>query len=470
MKLHLCVDMPIAGVRGPDGPAKYVRSDRVLALAAAWYKAWCCAIIAAAALVGPHTAFAKGYETLDDLFYKVASKAEGFAGAYYSEDGALTVVVKGKYKVPTATEQKAAFDALVSVFGKSVLEPVASMKRRQPGIGKVLFQPAEYRFLELHTWYQDVRPVLAKRGVAYTDIDERSNRLVIGIAGGKPTGEVVNYLSRIGVPFEAIQFEPSEKLYYYQYSGSIIGSEQRPALGGIELGPEAGGRCTLGINASFPVWWWSEPGFITAGHCGTWNDWWANTFSQPEGGEIIAAEHMNPDFAWVDNCPTARCRFSDSAAVIYDDDVDIAISASVIRTRGFDADVNIDTDNPTIRVTGESPWLLSGDNVHKIGVGSGGGGGWTLGVLGNTCADHAAPDDSDLTFLCQFEVESADGAAIACRGDSGAPVFFWHETLAPNAALAGLLFAGLDESCSSTYVVSPMSGIRQDLGQFEIPY
>ena len=36
--------------------------------------------------------------------------------------------------------------------------------------------------------------------------------------------------------------------------------------------------------------------------------------------------------------------------------------------------------------------------------------------------------------------------------------------------LAGILFAGLDEPCSSSYVVSPMSGVRQDLGEFEIPY
>jgi hypothetical protein len=431
---------------------------------------WCGVIMLIAALATAPPAAAGRVGTLDDLFDRVAAKAAGFAGAYYTEDGALTIAVKPKDKAMTPSEQAAALDALVSVFGKAVLEPVPAMKRSQPGIGKITFIRADYRFRDLHAWYQRARSVLGLRGVRYTDIDERSNRLVIGVTGGKPSADVVNHISKIGVPFAAIRFEASQTIYYYQYSGSIIGSAQRPALGGIELGPESGGRCTLGINASFPVWFWDEPGFITAGHCGTWNDWWANTFSQPAGGEIIAAEHMNPNFVWVDDCPTSRCRYSDSAAVIYDDDVDIAVPASVIRTRGFDADVNVDTDNPTIRVTGESPWLLSGDNVHKIGVGSGGGGGWTTGALGDTCVDHAAPDDPGLTFLCQFEVESTNGTPIACRGDSGAPVFFWHETLAPNAALAGILFAGLDEPCSSSYVVSPMSGVRQDLGEFEIPY
>lgn len=445
------------------------RSANDCARSAGWRKAWCraAAVLAGLAIVNP--AVAGRVETLDDLFYRVASDAKEFAGAYYADDGALTVVVRPEGRTMTSSEQKRALDTLLSVFGKRVLEPVPSMRHRQTGIGTVVFQRGEYRFLDLHAWYRDVRSVLEMRGVGFTDIGERSNRLVIGVAGGKPSAEVVNYLSKIGVPFDAILFEDSQELYYY-YSGSIIGSEQRPALGGIELGTQAGGRCSLGVNAWFPVWWWQSPGFITAGHCGSFGDWSADWFSQPEDGEIIAAEHLNPGFVGGDDCPTDGCRYSDAAAVIYDGDVEFADPASIIRTMDFDGDVNVDSSNQTIDITGESPWLLSGDNVHKIGVGIGGGGGWTIGAIGTTCADFPAPGDSTLTFLCQYEVRSDDGANIACVGDSGAPVFFWHETIMPTAALAGILFAGTEAQCSATYVFSPMSGVREDLGQFEIPH
>ncbi len=426
---------------------------------------WSCALIALATLAVSSPATSRGLETLDDLFYRVAAKADGFAGAYYAEDGSLNVAVRPKDKSLTESEQKRALEALVSVFGKDVLEPVPSMKRPQPGAGTVMFRRADYRFLDLHEWYQDVRGVLRERGVGYTDIDERSNRLVVGVAGGKPSAAVVNHLSKLNIPFNSILFEDSKQLYYY-YEGSISGSEQSPAIGGIEVGLEQGGRCTIGINAFFPKFWWQASGFITAGHCGTFGDNSADWFTQPEDGDIFAAEHNNPGFWWGSECPTAGCRYSDSAAVTYDDGVEFAHPAKVIRTRAPDGDLNVDEDNQTITVTGESPWLLSGDNVHKIGVGRG----WTIGAIGTTCLDVVTPDDESLTFLCQYVVNSVDGAPIACEGDSGAPVFFWHEDIMPNAAMAGILFAGTQAPCAPTYVFSPMSGIRQDLGEFDVPY
>lgn len=469
MKTFVEDAIPAQRANGPDADASELRSANACARSGGWRRVWCraAAVLAGLAIASP--AAAGRLATLDDLFYRVASDTNGFAGAWYADDGALTVAVRPAGRTVTSAEKKRALNALVSVFGKDVLEPVPAMKRSQPGIGKVAFQRADYRFLDLHAWYRDVRPVLELRGVGYTDINERTNRLVVGVAGGKPSADVVNYLSKIGAPFSAIVFEDSQELYYY-YSGSIIGSEQRPALGGIELGLQQGGRCTLGINAFFPVWWWEQPGFITAGHCGSFGDWSADWFSQPEDGEIIAAEHLNPGFVGGDDCPTDGCRHSDAAAVLYDGDVEFADPPGIIRTMDFEGDVNVDTSNQTIDVTGESPWHLSGDNVYKVGVGIGGGGGWTVGSIGTTCAEFLAPGSTTETFLCQYDVSSADGTPIACVGDSGAPVFFWHETIMPNAAMAGILFAGTATPCSSTYVFSPMFGVRDDLGQFEIPY
>ena len=70
-------------------------------------------------------------------------------------------------------------------------------------------------------------------------------------------------------------------------------------------------------------------------------------------------------------------------------------------------------------------------------------------------------------FLCQHVATSLDGTDIACSGDSGAPVFIWHETDVPDAAIAGILFAGFDSQCSSAYAFSPIGGIKADLGQFD---
>lgn len=205
------------------------------------------AVIAFAALATANPAAAGRYQTLDDLFNKVASEAEGFAGAWYTEDGALNIAVKLRGRSLTSTEQKRALGALVDVFGKGVLEPTLDMKRPQPGIGTVAFRQPDYSWRDLYDWYRDVRAVLKLRGVGSTDIDERKNRIVIVFPGGKPTADVINYLATIDAPFSAILFGTSDKLYYY-YSGSIIGSEQTPYLGGIELGLQQGGRCTLGLN------------------------------------------------------------------------------------------------------------------------------------------------------------------------------------------------------------------------------
>ena len=423
---------------------------------------WRCALLIAA-LGGASTAVAGRVETLDDRFFRVATQAPGFAGAYYADSGALTIAVKPGRKSLTSREASRSLSALTRVFGKGVLRPMPSSRRSQPRFGRVEYRLADYRFDDLYRWYARLRPVLKIRGVAYTDIDERRNRLVVGVSGGKPTAAIANYISASGIPFSSVLFEDSQELYYY-YSGSIIGSEQRPALSGIELGTQAGGRCTIGFNVWFPDWWWSSPGFVTAGHCGTPGDLSADSFEQPEGGDVIAAEHNNPGFWSGGDCPTDGCRYSDSALVRYDNDVEFAGSASIIRTLNFNASVNVDESNQTIDIAGESPWLLSGDEVHKVGVGRG----WTIGTIGDTCVDRAAPGDASRTFLCQYDANSLDTSPIACVGDSGAPVFFWHETIAPQAALAGILFAGTEAQCSSTYVFSPMLGIREDLGYFEI--
>ena len=406
--------------------------------------------------------------TLDDLFLRVAGSSSGFAGAYYADDGSLRVVVRPGGKTLTYWEKRRALSALVGVFGREVLEPVPAMKRSQPGIGRVSYQTARYSFADLHRWYQRLRPVLAQRGVTFTDIDERANRLVVGVPYGKPNSAISKFIASLNIPSAAIAYEDSQDLYYY-YSGSIIGNDQEPVLGGVELGIQAGGKCTLGFSAMFPNWWWTQAGFVTAGHCGSFGDWSNDTFTHPEDGQRIAAEFYNPGFIGGEDCNSNGCRYSDSALVAYDQGVEFAMPAKIIRTRDFNSDVNVDDANPTIPITGESPWLLSGDNVNKIGVGSGGGGGWTRAPITNTCVDWEAPHDQSLTFLCQYEAQSTDGTNIACQGDSGAPIFFFHETIWPFAAMAGTLLGGVTAPCSDTFIFSPMSGIREDLGEFTIP-
>ncbi len=73
-----------------------------------WQSALRGALIAFATVAIAAPAAAGRYETLDDLFYRVAAQAEGFAGAYYTKDGALTIVVKPEGKSITSSERKRA--------------------------------------------------------------------------------------------------------------------------------------------------------------------------------------------------------------------------------------------------------------------------------------------------------------------------------------------------------------------------
>jgi len=416
-------------------------------------------------------ASAKPLVTLDDAFRQVSQQAPMFAGAYYDEKGNLTLNVATSSKEPNSKERTVVLDAFVRVFGKEMLQPRPSSRRPNQRSYDVLFRSVRYSFVELSTWYErTVRPMLRAEGVRFSDIDERNNQLLLGVSDKKVMLEVWKWLEASGLPTDAIALDDGRELLY-QYSGSISGSVQNPAIAGIELGTEDGGRCTLGMNAEFPNWWWTSPGLITAGHCtGDW-DFFGNSLTQPAGGAVVAMEFIKPPFVQSDDCEFAGCRYSDTVAALYNDGVPFEDDPSIIRTRDPNGNLNIDDDAQTFEVISASGWLLSGDEVQKVGVGRG----WRDAAIGQTCVDFEAPDSTDgqRGFTCQFTAQSLTGTNVSCPGDSGGPVFFWHETLLPKALLAGFLWGGLRPSgvssnCAPEYVFSPLSGVVADLGPMSI--
>ncbi len=424
----------------------------------------------AAALIAPQ-ASARAPVTLDDAFLEVARQAPEFAGAYYSDGGNLTINVATPEKTPNAKQRTSTLDAFIRVFGKAALQPKPSHRRPNQRSYDVNFRSVRYPFATLSTWYnRNVRPLLRIKGVTFSDIDERRNQLVLGVSDKQVMLEVWKAIESAGLAPDSVVLDDGRELVY-QYSGSIVGSEQRPTIAGIELGTESGGRCTLGMNAEFPEWWWTSPGFVTAGHCtGDW-DLFGNSLAQPAGGDIIAWEFFKPAFVPSADCNFDGCRYSDTVAAKYNSDVAFEDDPSIIRTRDREGDVNVDVDAQTFDVTSASTWLLSGDEVQKVGVAAG----WRDAAINQTCVDFEAPDSTggERGFLCQFTAATMTDLDVSCPGDSGAPVFFWHETLAPNALLAGFLWGGFLESgtsspCAPEYVFSPMSGVAADLGPMSI--
>jgi hypothetical protein len=85
---------------------------------------------------------------------------------------------------------------------------------------------------------------------------------------------------------------------------------------------------------------------------------------------------------------------------------------------------------PRWRITGELPFPLLGQTLHKTGAVSG----WTSGPVVATCVDVQVAE-TDIVLLCQDVV-----IAGVRGGDSGAPVFQRLSSTSSDIRIAGVLW------------------------------
>jgi len=131
-----------------------------------------------------------GMLTYDDLLLQVDKQAQGFGGMFVDSDGRLAVYVLN------TTRLAATRAAIESVFGSNHI-PAAGIRAIQ----------GQYSISQLKTWTERASRLLSVPGVTIVDMDERRNRVVVGIDGDDRRRTVSRELSSLKVPPNAVLLE-----------------------------------------------------------------------------------------------------------------------------------------------------------------------------------------------------------------------------------------------------------------------
>lgn len=356
----------------------------------------------------------------DAALAEVNRAVPGFGGMYVDEAGTVNVWVRDPEAAP--------MDTLEKVFGESI--------RLHRG---------DYDFAQLAAWRDRARPVLGAAGVVLLDVDERSNRVRVGIAEGADTRRaaraVRREMARRGVPAAAVEIaEVPEVRPMVDLSDTF-----NPVPGGVEIN-FSNFLCTLGFNIQF------SPGgacyFMTNDHCTDVQGAVDGTiYFQPFGGPQIGVEVADPPFFSGGVCPAGRvCRYSDAAAARYNDPADCEFG-SIART--LLNSTTVDPVQPRWDIVAKQLAPAVGQKMGKVGRTTG----WTVGNVTATCVDTNV-SGTNQTMLCQSFVAAGVGS-----GDSGSPVFRFRERTS-QAQLTGILWG----SGGGVFVYSPMENIELEFG------
>ncbi|GIW53352.1 MAG: hypothetical protein KatS3mg081_2707 [Gemmatimonadales bacterium] len=254
--------------------------------------------------------------TYDDDLADLAAQLPGFGGLYLDSTGELVVQLKDVSRLQEAKAKVQQF-LLTRSGGNSVL--AHEYARYVDGMKAVR---ARYDFRELHSWYRILRKRVFGLGtVTMSDINERRNRIMIGVTDTASIQLVDELLVRLPVPREAIIVQVFPR---FKGQASLQGTV-RPVIGGVQIGWIPGRVCTLSYNVasvltggSVDYNWY----FVTASHCT--DKIWALTghsMGQPTEASPIGVEVSDPplfDSQQDPICPPGKlCRYSDAALFRY---------------------------------------------------------------------------------------------------------------------------------------------------------
>ena len=292
---------------------------------------------------------------------------------------------------------------------------------------------------------QRLLPVFELAGVVFTDAEERSGRLVVGVLDRGVEGLVRAQLARLGVPSESVDLVETEPIHRVL----TLRDHVRPVVAGLQI-RFSQYVCSLGFNAMLG----STSGYVTAAHCSTSQGAVDGTeYYQPLNqvpGEFIGTEVADPAFFRGRGCPRGRkCRESDSNFSAGASGVTFPLGA-IARTTG--------PNNGSLEIAGE--FSIDGQGAATIGQTANKVGrttGWTQGEVTRTCVNTGV-SGSNIVLLCQDFVEN--DVQIVAGGDSGSPVFRLNAN--GRVTLLGNLWGG--NSSGTLFVYSPIANIERELG------
>lgn len=300
----------------------------------------------------------------------------------------------------------------------------------------------------LEALHQLLLPLFELAGVVFTDADETSDRLVVGVLDRDVEGLVQARLRVLGVPSQSVDVVETEPIVQV----ATVRDKVRPVVGGLQS-RFSQGLCSLGFNA----WRANVEGYVTASHCSDRHGEVDGTlYYQPQplnqvADEFIGTEIADPAFFRNGNgCPLGRkCRYSDSNFSDGDDAVAFTLG-EIARTTG--------PNNGSLEIAGEFVIRAQGAaTVGQTGNKVGRATGWTQGTVTRTCVNTGV-SDSNIVLLCQDFVENT--VQIVNSGDSGSPVF--RINAGDSVTLLGNVWGG--NSSGTLFVYSPIANIERELG------
>ena len=375
-----------------------------------------------------------GFRDSDQELAEIALENPGFGGYYVDEKGRAVLLVAG---------------------GASELD-LASRFDPQDTKTEVITRKVAYDFATLHGYKLQARQMLSEPGVVYVDLDERNNRILVGVEQDPAKRDGLLRQGSAAAPALARAYSIPENALAIVETEPIaplatLRSRIRPAPGGMQIINNRGGICTMGVVVRVG----GINGFLTNSHCTNRQGGVENTlFYQPtvSSGNLIGTEVADPPYRAGGGCPINRvCRPSDSALVQFSG------NNMALGEWGYIAkppcsncgnNINISTSVPRMSMVYNSRDFAVGDNVQKVGRTTG----WTEGPVTNTCLDGNVAG-TNITLLCQ-------GAATlgSAGGDSGSAII--RGSLRFRRKLTGLLWGG----AGSTTVFSTRDQIEADLG------
>lgn len=375
-------------------------------------------------LVEPSTGAPRS-RTLDEALLEVEREAPGFGGMYHDEKGRLVV------RLVNATAAPAARRAIASVFGEDKL----------PSAG-VVTEPATYTFSQLKSLQERLTPeVLALPGTVFTDVDEKSNRVAIGVERAGARAAIERTLSRLALARDAVDIIEVGPIS----PASTVQTGWTPVSGGLQI-ETPGKYCTLGFAALQG----GTLGFVSNSHC-----------TQVQGGVestpayqavapwLVGTETTDPGYASGGGCPAGRiCRSSDSAFFR----AEAAINPTIAQTPGA-FDLNIAT---WYVVSAKVLYPSQGQTVLKTGRTSG----TTSGTIQWACATVNSGGGPH-TYYCNYIATNA--SQNGAGGDSGSPVYINNGN---GVSLMGVMWGAGSNPWNFSF--SPLGGVQAELGV--VPY
>ncbi len=297
----------------------------------------------------------------------------------------------------------------------------------------------------LEVLHQRLLPLFELSGVVFTDADETTGRLVVGVVDRDVEGLVRARLPMLGVLSQSVDVVEAEPIVQV----TTLRDKVRPVVAGLQI-RFSQYVCSLGFNAVRN----GVTGYVTAAHCSTKQGAVDSTqYYQPLNqvtDEFIGTEVADPAFFRNGLCPRGfKCRYSDSNFSSGAGGVSFTLGG-IARTTGAN-NGSLDIAGG-FTITGEGAAAV-GDTANKVGRTTG----WTQGAVTRTCVDTGV-SGSNIVLLCQNFVENT--VPIVGGGDSGSDVF--RIEAGDNVTLLGNLWGG--NQSGTLFVYSPIANIVKELG------